>query len=139
MLTVKNENGDGFNYALLDNEYISRVYLRQVVSRLRPDYKMISEGDCIQCIHDVIGLHPDFIITGVIFSDGISFTEYKKHNCRIPLIVYTRDKNQVNKADGLNVVHYALKPVSETEVELSLNHLEHYLIDKSYKANRFNN
>lgn len=121
------KNGGTFNYVLLDKEYISRVYLRQVVSRLRPGYKLMSEGDCIKCIRDVIGLHPDFIITGVIFSDGVSFTEYRRLNCHIPLIVYTRDKNQVDKTEGLNVVHYALKPVSETEVELSLSHMEHYL------------
>lgn len=116
-----------YSYGLLDKEYISRVYLRQTVARLRPNYEMVSEGDCITCIHDVIGFHPDFIITGVVFSDGVALTEYRRLNCKIPLIVYTRDKHQVRKTDGLNVVHYALKPVSETEVELSLRNMEHYL------------
>lgn len=116
-----------FRYVLLDKEYISRVYLRQAISRLRPDYEMVSEGDCITKIHDVIVLHPDFIITGAIFSDGEALSEYKRLNCRIPLIVYTRHRSQVDNTDGLNVVHYALKPVSETEVEVSLSRMERYL------------
>lgn len=124
---IKDGHSCKFRYGLLDKEYISRIYLRQVISRLRPDYEMVSEGDCITNIHETIVHHPDFIITGAIFSDGVALMEYKRLNCRIPLIVYTRYRNQIDKTDGLNVVHYALKPVSETEVEMSLSRMEQYL------------
>lgn len=114
-----------FSYVLFDDEYLTTRYLERTVSRLRPGYSLIGATDSVRNIERIINTtHPDFIITGIRLSDGVSLHEYRRLNCTVPKVVFTAHSDYLSQLDGLNVVHCALKPVSEQEVERAVCNVE---------------
>lgn len=120
-------NQKSLRYVILESEYITRLYLIETICRLRPSYILVSQSDSVADIDRIIRLHPDFIISDVLLSDGLSLSEFRRLQYICPIIIYARDNIYHMIAKMLNVVYFGLKPVSEQEVELSLHKVENAL------------
>lgn len=112
-------------YALFEEECVTRQFLKQTISRRRPCYKAAAESAYAADIAALISsAHPDFIITSIYLSDGMSLTEFKRIGCRLPIVIYTSYEEELAAAEGLNVVFSALKPVTEQEIGRFLDVLD---------------
>lgn len=112
-------------YALFEDEYLTTTYITNTVANLRPSYRLVATTDTVTKIEKLIKeTLPDFIISGIKLSDGLSITELKRINCPLPTVIYTGYANCLPLAEGLNVVHTALKPVPMQSIEISLQKVE---------------
>ncbi|MBD5194888.1 MAG: hypothetical protein HDS84_04330 [Bacteroidales bacterium] len=119
-------------YALLEDEYLTGRYLQATVSELRPAYMMCASGDSVKHIaHIIINKRPDFIISGIRLSDGLTPAEFKRLGCNLPTVFFTAYADCIPQLEGLNVVHSALKPISKCEVEIAMEKIEALLAARS--------
>lgn len=115
-------------YVIFEDEPFTEFYIEQVVSRIRPRYRKVGCFGCAKMIEPVVEKHhPDFIISGVRLSDGLSIDEYRRIGCKIPKIIYTSYPSYLRQLQDLNVAHCSVKPVPEEVVELSLKKVESML------------
>lgn len=120
------------NYALLEDEYLTSQYLQTTMSELRPAYRMCASGDSLKHIaHIIVNKHPDFIISGIRLSDGLTPAEYKRLGCNLPTVFFTAYADCIPQLEGLNVVHCALKPIPKREVEIAVEKIEALLSARS--------
>lgn len=126
------ETTHDLNYALLEDEYLTSQYLQATVNELRPAYRMCASGDSLCHIaHIIINEHPDFIISGIHLSDGLTPAEYKRLECNLPTVFFTAYADCISQLEGLNVVHCALKPISKHEVEIAVQKIEALISNRS--------
>lgn len=123
-----NETENKYKYVLIEDEQISKMYFEHAISRLRPAYIMSGEASSVKDIESVLtDASPDFIISGIRLSDGLSVDEFKRINCQLPTVFITSYSNLLTATANLNVVHSALKPVAIEELEESLQKVEDFL------------
>lgn len=116
-------------YALFEDEHLTTQYIKNTVSTLRPGYKMVAHTSSVGGIENIIkNSNPDFIISGLRLSDGLTVDELNRLQCQLPTIIFTGYSNYLPLTHGLNVVHTALKPVPAEKVELSLQKMENVLL-----------
>lgn len=123
-----NCNKKSLKYVLFEDERLSKMFIEQTISNLRPSYHMSGEASNVANIEQVLSrTRPDFIISGIRLSDGLSVDEYKRINCKLPTVFFTSYCDMLPRINGLNVVHTALKPVAVSEVEITLRKIEEVL------------
>ncbi|MCM1004879.1 MAG: hypothetical protein NC402_01125 [Prevotella sp.] len=112
-------------YVIFDDEPYTTIYFDRTISRLRPEFQNAGCCGSVRMMKDTIcRCNPDFIISGVRLCDGVSIDEFHKIGCDKPKIIFTAYPSYFDKLHGLNVVHCAVKPVPESEVEASLLKVE---------------
>lgn len=115
-------------YLIFDDEPYTELYIEQMVRRLRPRYRKVGCCGCVKMIEPMVKKYnPDFIISGVRLSDGLSIDEYRRIGCKIPKIIYTAYPSYLHQLQDLNVVHCSVKPVPEGVVECSIQKVESVL------------
>lgn len=112
-------------YVIFDDEPYTELYIEQIVRRIRPRYRKVGCCGCVKMIEPMVKkFHPDFIISGVRLSDGLSIDEYRRIGCKIPKIIYTAYPSYLHQLQDINVVYGSVKPVPEGVVEVSIIKVE---------------
>lgn len=108
-------------YILLEEEPITSLGLRRMISSLRPNYRLVAVGECAFPIKDLLNDNSvDLIISEACLADCYSFEVLKEIGCTKPIIVYTVYEKFHDSFKGLNIVYFALKPISAEQLEESL-------------------
>lgn len=131
-----NLSGKRLGYALIEDEYITRQYIKKTIFRNRPNYYPIIETDSISGISSLLNNGSiSFIISGVLLGDGNAIAELKRIGYSGPIVVFTRYKEFLPALDYENsIIFAALKPVSENIVEESLRKVEEVLFASDIEA-----
>lgn len=114
------------NYVIVENEYFALEHLKGIMSKIRPDYKLVftseSVEDCIQFLekpHQV-----DLIFMDIELVDGNCFEIFSKVNVE-EFVIFTTAYNQFAiQAFKTNSVDYLLKPIAENSVLASVEKFE---------------
>ncbi len=113
------------NYILLEDESITSLSLQRMISNLRPNYRLVAAKECALTVKDLLNDEGvDLIITDACVADCYCFDMLKGIGCRKPLIVYTAYDKFRKDFKGLNMIDFALKPISAKQLEDSLSAFE---------------
>lgn len=125
---MKSTEDKKLSYSVFDREHVTVAFIKQILMELRPNYHIVSESDRVTNIEHIIKEKaPDFIISDISLSDGLSTSEFSRLGCRIPTVIFTADSELLPSIEGLNVVYCALKPISKENINISLLQLENKL------------
>ncbi len=114
------------NYILLEVESITSLSLQRMISTLRPNYKLLAAKEYALPVSELLNdSRVDLIITDACVADCYCFEMLKEIGCTKPLIVYTAYDKFRDNFKGLNMVDFALKPISLEQLEASLSAFEH--------------
>lgn len=117
-------------YAFFEDEEMTRIFIEDAIHKFRPGYCKITGSDsALQIGRLVSASKPDFIISGVVLSDGVSISHYRKNCAAIPLIFYTAYPHLLEKAKDLNIIYSAAKPISYDIILRSIAQIEATLLD----------
>lgn len=117
-------------YAFFEDEEMTRIFIEDAIHKLRPGYcKITSSDSALQIGKLVSSSKPDFIISGVVLSDGVSIGHYRKNCAEVPLIFYTAYPHLLKKASDLNVIYSAAKPISYKVIKQTIACIESALLD----------
>lgn len=120
-----NKKSTDIQYVLFEDEYITNLFIKRTIHELRPNYKLVAESGSIFDIPGIIAdYHPDFIISGIKLSNGLSIQAFRHSGSNIPIIFFTAYSQYLPSTFDLNVVHYALKPVSAKDIEKAILKIE---------------
>ncbi len=120
-----NRRSTDIRYVLFEDEYMTNLFIKRTVHELRPNYRLVAESGSIFDIPGIIATyHPDFIISGIKLSNGLSIQEFRHSSCHIPIIFFTAYSQYLPSVFDLNVTYCALKPVSATDIEKAIIKLE---------------
>ncbi len=113
------------NYILLEDESITTVSLQRVIGTLRPNSNLMAARESALPVRDLLnGKDVDLIITDACVADCYCFDMLKRIGCTKPLIVYTAYDKFRDNFNGLNMIDFALKPISAQQLEDSLSAFE---------------
>ncbi len=113
------------NYILLEDESITSLSLQRMIGNLRPNYRLLAAKECALPVKDLLNDNSvDLIITDACVADCYCFDMLKEIGCTKPLIVYTAYDKFRDSFKGLNIVDFALKPISAEQLEESLSAFE---------------
>ncbi len=113
------------NYILLEDESITSLSLQRMISTLRPNYRLVAAKKCGLPVSNLLNdKNVDLIITDACLADCYCFDMLKSIGCRKPLIVYTAYDKFRDNFQGLNMIDFALKPISAQQLEESLSAFE---------------
>lgn len=116
------------NYVIFDDERVTEIYLEQTISLLRPNYIKIAGCGSVANIRNTIEFyHPDFIISGIRLSDGISTDELKRIGCQLPIVIYTSYHSYLTDLYDLNIIHSGIKPIPTEDVAIAIDKIEKYM------------
>lgn len=113
-------------YILLEDECITALGLKRIVSSLRPDWSLIGESDCTVDIPKMLSLTPDFILSDIFLCDGESTDMFEKCSCSLPIILlsgYPEAHEHCKKIR--NLITYIEKPVVHSDLEQAFCKLEY--------------
>lgn len=121
------------NYILLEDESITSLSLQHTIGILRPDYRLVAAKECVGDVLDLLNDdRVDLIITDVCLADCFCFEVLRSIGCTKPLIVYTGYEQFRDSFHGLNLVDFALKPISPEQLEESLSLFEQKCLTPEY-------
>ncbi len=113
------------NYILLEDESITSLSIQRMISNLRPNYRLVAAKECALPVRDLLNDEKvDLIITDACVADCYCFDMLKGIGCKKPIIVYTAYDKFREKFKGLNIIDFALKPISAQQLEESLSAFE---------------
>ncbi len=113
------------NYILLEDESITSLSLQRMISHLRPNYRLVAAKKCALPVRNLLNdKDVDLIITDACLADCYCFDMLKSIGCTKPIIVYTAYDKFRDDFQGLNMVDFALKPISPMQLEESLSAFE---------------
>ncbi len=113
------------NYILLEDESITSRSLQRMIGTLRPNYNLVAAKECALPVRELLNdKEVDLIITDACLADCYCFDMLKGIGCKKPLIVYTAYDKFRDKFKGLNMIDFALKPISAQQLEESLSAFE---------------
>lgn len=125
------------NYAIIENEELSRLNLEYQVNRLRPDWKLCFTAetveDCVAFFREggASGIHLLFL--DIELDDGNCFdifreleedTRQDRPMIDIPVIFTTSYNQYAIEAFWLNSVDYLLKPIQDEDLERAIGKWE---------------
>lgn len=113
-------------YILLEDERITALGLKRIVSSLRPDWSLVAESDCTVDIPKMLSLTPDFILSDIFLCDGESTDMFEKCSCSLPIILlsgYPEAHEHCKKIH--NLITYIEKPVAQSDLEQAFCKLEY--------------
>ncbi len=116
------------NYILLEDERITALGLKRIVSRLRPDWSLLAESDSSTDIPRFIKMMPDVIMSDVFLSDGTSTDVFFEHACPIPVILlsgYPEADHHRHRVP--NLIECLYKPISHSDMARTIERLERTL------------
>jgi two-component system response regulator LytT len=106
---------------IIGNEYYSYKELEKTIQRLRPDYSLAGQTEDVVGAIDFLNSHTvDLIFTDVQLSDGLCMDVFQSTACKTPVIVTTAYREYATQLQGMNVIDFLLKPVSEIDVKKAL-------------------
>lgn len=92
-----------------------------MISSLRPNYRQVAVSECALPIKDLLNDNSvDLIISEACLADSYCFEVLREIGCTKPLIVYTAYEKFRDSFNGLNIIDFALKPISAEQLEESL-------------------
>jgi len=111
---------------IIEDEINACEHLRRILSKVRPNYKIVEHLDSVQ---DSINWlernpHPDLILLDIQLSDGISFEMFNHITIQSSIIFTTAYDQFALQAFKVNSIDYLLKPINEEELTTALEKFE---------------
>ena len=120
-------------YIIIENEYYALKNLNDIISSLRPDYKMTFSCESVEDAIRYFKIHPneaDLIFMDIELVDGNCFEIFENVTIEIPVIFCTAYNQFAIDAFKHHSIDYLLKPLSETQVGQALEKFEKYYQNK---------
>lgn len=103
---------EAVKYVIFEDEYYTMVNLKSIMSRIRPNYQLVSHGESIDAAVSILNEDAyDLAISSMQLSDGCCVDAFLQAKSSKPVILMAeyKDNGRVRK---LNVVDYIFKPIS---------------------------
>ncbi len=116
------------NYILLEDEPITALALKRMLSCLRPEWTLLAMSDQAADIPSLMALGPDVILSDVFLCDGPCIEIFETCASAVPVILlsgYPLKRWQGKKDSG--IIAFIEKPVSRHELEQVLLLVENLL------------
>ncbi|MEM9338154.1 MAG: LytTR family DNA-binding domain-containing protein [Bacteroidota bacterium] len=112
-------------YVIIEDELLAAKRLRDLMSRIRPDYEFVSKFDSVEgATISLPVLDYDLILMDIQLADGISFDIFDQITLKTPIIFTTAYDEYAIKAFKTNSIDYLLKPIDEGELKAAIEKFE---------------
>ena len=113
-------------YLIVEDERFAYEELKRMVAYLRPDYTLAGRTETVeQTVAFLKENTVDFILLDIRLADGNSFEIFEQVHVTVPVIFTTAYDEHAIRAFKVNSIDYLLKPIDETDLQHSLEKLEH--------------
>ncbi|HOY12773.1 MAG: response regulator transcription factor [Saprospiraceae bacterium] len=111
---------------IIEDEFHAVKRLRELVTKIRPNYEVIDTLDSISaCVKWFEGHEePDLIFQDIQLGDGLSFDIFNHKQINVPIIFTTAFDEYAIKAFKTNSIDYLLKPIDDLELEMAIQKFE---------------
>jgi len=110
-------------YLIVEDEINACEYIRNLVSKLRPEGELLEHIDSVEetinWLHTTTS-YPDLIFMDIQLSDGISFEIFNHIDIKCPVIFTTAYDQFAIQAFKVNGLDYLLKPISPEDLQAAL-------------------
>lgn len=114
-------------YLIIEDEINAFEYIRDLLSRLRPDGEMMDHLDSVEESINWLNnteQQPDLIFMDIQLSDGLSFEIFEHVDIQCPVIFTTAYDQFAIQAFKVNGFDYLLKPIAPEDMETALKKFE---------------
>lgn len=112
-------------YIILEDEKIAANRLKELISKVRPDYKYMVTLDSVEsAVISLPELKADVVFMDIQLADGLSFDIFDQIKLDVPIIFTTAYDQYAIKAFKANSIDYLLKPVDPEELLAAIEKFE---------------
>lgn len=112
-------------YILLEDEKIASNRLKELVARVRPDYRCVLTIDSVEsAVNALPVVQADLLFMDIQLADGLAFDIFDQIPLDVPIIFTTAYDEYAIKAFKANSVDYLLKPLDQDELLVAIEKFE---------------